>query len=150
MRRDKDGNPIIDNLDQVDDFVSERNAKARKDKMWMFKEDGPLKVDHGTVAELFINYINNMPGADKHVKEILIMRIGSPINHGKPMSHMAIALAKGMTLEEVQAVEFFGKKLMQECLAHVPLLEGAMMNTNSSRPIETLEKVARINMGQRS
>ena len=143
MRRDSKGNIIIDNLDQIDDHIADRSKALKKDKLYMFK-DGTLRIDHLAAASALIKFIESTPALDKHIKEIMIMRIGSPAMDGKKMSHVAIALAKGMNVDEVIFMEKVGIKVVNEYLERVTLIDGALSNTSKTRPNEILEKVSKI------
>jgi len=143
MRYDKDGHPIIDNLDQVDSHIADRSKALKKDKLYMFK-DGMLHIDHMAAADALIKFINSTPRLDKHIKEIMIMRIGSPAMDGVKMSHTAIALAKGMDEREVVFLEQVGVKIVNEYLERITLLDGALSNPSNSRPNEILDKVSKI------
>lgn len=151
MRYDKEGHPIVDNLDQIDGYIRERKRNVKNDKLFTVK-DGQVKVDHIATANAMIHCINAV-NMDKHIKEIMIMRIGSPAMNGVRMSHVAIALAKGMTEQEVIFMEKTGVKIMNEFLHRITLVDGARSNSSTSKPNEILEKVSKINPhkpGQRS
>ena len=141
MRKDAEGHPIIDNLNQVDGYLAERNKRLDKDKFYQFK-DGTIKVDHLAAADAIIRFINAVPNMDRHVREIMIMRIGSPAMKGVKMSHMAIALAKGMSEDEVVFLEKIGVKMTNEYMERVTLLDGMHSGSGKGVTEEILNRVS--------
>jgi len=142
MRKDAQGHPIVDNLDQVDAYLKPRNKAVEKEKLFEFK-DNVLQIDHVSTANVLAEFINSIPNGamDKWMKQILIMRIGRPALNGKKMSHLAIALELGMRVEEVKELEKIAIKICNDYLERVTLVEGARGNDNKSLLESTMERV---------
>lgn len=87
--------------DQVAQILE--NRRTGRDKLYK-RENGKLVVDHERTANAMAMFIANVP-MDKIFKKILLMRIGSPLIHKKPMSHTAIAMSLGMMEPEVREIE---------------------------------------------
>lgn len=107
LRLDKEGHPIVDNLDQVDDYLEKRNKDMNSGALVSGKS-GTITVDHAAAADALIRFIDSIPNLDPWIKRVMIMRIGNPLLKGKKMTHLAIALELGMDVQEVIDMEKAG------------------------------------------
>ncbi len=149
MRYDKLGHPIVDNLDQVDQYIDPRNKKAEKEKINLDAvsevNNGQLNIDHLSAANMMVEFIHSIPNMDHWIKDVMIMRIGRPALNGKKMSHMAIALELGMTVKEVKECEKAGVAIANAWLEKVTFIEGANGNPSIGGINDTLNKVQAMN-----
>lgn len=136
MRKDSAGHPIIDNIDQIDDYLAKRNAAVKKEKLYDMKNN-VMHVDHLATASTMVEFINAMPDnvMDHWIKEIMIARIGRPALNGRKMTHLAIAIELGMRESQVKELEKIGVKICNEYLERVTLLEGSLSGQGKSKLI---------------
>ena len=128
--------------DQVADVLDAR--RTGRDKLYK-KENGKLVIDHVRTANAMAMFIVNIP-MDKIIKKVLLMRIGSPLIHKKPMTHMAIAVSLGMLETEVREIEAIG---LEACNEFMMKSSGHMFSgvDNKSLIIDTMNEVDKINPG---
>lgn len=128
--------------DQVAEIL--HNRRTGKDKLYK-RENGKLVVDHVRTANAMSMFIVNIP-MQKIFKKILLMRIGSPLIHKKPMSHTAIAIELGMTEPEVREIE---KIALGICNEFMEKSTGAMFSgiDNKSLVTDTMNEVSSMNPG---
>lgn len=144
MKYDKQGHVIIDNLDEVDIHIREREAALKKNKLFCF-ENGTIKVDHIATAHAMVAFINSIPKLDPWIKKVMIMRIGRPVLNGRPMSHMQIALELGMTTDEVLDLERAGVAIANEWMQKVTITDGINSSMSTDSLVnETMEKVDKV------
>lgn len=123
-------------LSEADKILRDRqngNTKLHK------RENGRLVIDHERTANAMAMFIANTP-MDTIIKKILLMRIGAPLIHKKPMSHMAIALHLGMMQAEVKELERIG---LDQCNEFMERSTGVMFagTDNKKLVIDTMNEV---------
>lgn len=142
---DAEGHPIVDDLDQVDQYLNQRKEDMESGKL--FEENGgTITVDHVATANCLIKFINTIPKLDPWIKKILIMRLSRPLINGKPMSYLAIALELGMSEQDVKDLEIAGKKIANEWMARNTIEDGARSNESNSSINDILNQTANIKM----
>lgn len=115
MQREEEAlDEIIKNKGQFDALMKKR----RDNSLYKKVIDGKIEVDHVATANAIIKFIMLVP-MDRWVKKVMIMRIGDPTKQKKPMSSMAVALALGMTEDEVIEAEEYGKKVVGDFMQRV-------------------------------
>lgn len=102
------------------------------------QKDGKMVIDHVRTANAMSMFVANTP-MPKIFKQILIMRIGSPLIHKKPMTNMAIALHNGMRVEEVEEIE---REALKICNEFMQRSTGSLVtgNDNKGLIIDTLNE----------
>lgn len=121
LRKDKEGHPIVDDLDQVDEHIAQRKRDVESGALFRM-DNGTIKVDHEAAADALINFISAIPNLDPWIKKVMFMRLGAPLIGGKrakKMSHLAIALQLGMKEKEVKDLEKAGKAIANEWMRRV-------------------------------
>lgn len=144
MLKDKAGNAIIRNPGDFREYVNERKQVAER-KLFTLDKTGTVQVDHVATANALIKLIRFAP-IDKVIKQIMIMRIGNPLMHGKQMSHISIAIALGMTIEEVIELEKIGVKLVNEFMERRMTLTDAIKASTGSNEQDSLAEGTLNNM----
>lgn len=144
MKYDKDGHPIVDNLDEVDVHINQRKEGLKNNKLFCF-ENGSIKVDHLATAQAMVAFINSIPKLDPWIKKVMIMRIGRPALNGRVMSHMQIALELGMRIDEVKDLERAGVAIANEWMNKVTIMDGINSNMSNTLVEEAMNKVNDIN-----
>lgn len=77
-------------------------------------------INHVETANAAVKMIMLAPLHDK-IKQIMILRIGSPLMKQKAMSHLAIALQLGMKESEVFRLEMEGVQIVRDYMEKVCL-----------------------------
>lgn len=112
-------------LDQASEVLKKR--QAGKERLYSINK-GRVVVEHISTVNALCKFIATL-NIDNWIKKVLIMRIGAPLIHKKPMTHLQIALKLGMKEEEVKELEAVGIEICNEALKRTQMIADASRKT---------------------
>lgn len=108
---DENGDPIINNAEQLDNVLKERKENIRSRGINKAAMDAVRAVDHVALANQWVKVISVVI-QDAYVRNVMLQRMVTPLQTGKSKSHMCIAIELGMRVDEVIACEEEGKRIL--------------------------------------